>query len=258
MIMKNKKDNNTSWGKVAKWYDELIEDSENYQKDLILPNLIRLMNINKNEVILDVACGQGFFVREFSKFSKNVTGVDISKELVDLAKEHSIGDEEYFISPSDNLSFLKNSSIDKISIILAIQNIEKVSETLKEFNRVLKNNSKVYLVLNHPAFRIPKKSDWFFDEKTKIQYRKISHYMSEQMIKIDMNPGEKDYKNKKYTFSFHRPLQYYFKVFNDCGFKVTKLEEWYSNRLSQNGPRKISEDKARREIPMFMFIELIK
>lgn len=255
--MKNKK-KDTSWGKVAGWYNELIEESNNYQKDLILPNLIRLMDINKDEFILDVACGQGFFVREFLKSSKKVSGVDMSKELVGLARQHSIDNEKYFISQSHNLSFIENGSIDKISVILAIQNIEKVSETFKEFNRVLKNNSKVYLVLNHPTFRIPKKSDWFFDEKTKTQYRKISHYMSEQMIKIDMNPGEKDVKKKKYTFSFHRSLQYYFKIFNDCGFRVTRLEEWCSGKVSQNGPRKISEDRARREIPMFMFIELIK
>ncbi len=256
--MKNKKDNNTSWGNVAKWYDGLMEDSNNYQKDLILPNLIRLMGINKDDVVLDVACGQGFFVREFSKISDNVIGVDISKELVDLAKEHSVGSENFFVSPSHKLSFLDDNSVDKISVVLAIQNIEKVFETLKEFNRILKDGSRVFLVLNHPAFRIPKKSDWIFDEKTRTQYRKVSHYMSEQMIKIDMNPGEKDYKNKKYTFSFHRPLQYYFKIFNDCSFKVVGLEEWCSNKTSQIGPKKIFEDKARREIPMFMFIELIK
>lgn len=256
--MKNKKDNNTSWGKVAKWYDELIENDENYQKDVILPNLLRLMSLDKKDSVLDVACGQGFFVREFSKTSGSVTGVDVSKELIDLAKEHIINNEKYFVSPSHNLSFLESNSVDKISIILALQNIEKTKETLKEFNRVLKNNSKVYLVLNHPSFRIPKKSDWGFDEDTKTQYRKISHYMSEQMIKIDMNPGEKDIKKKEYTFSFHRPLQYYFKIFNECGFKVTGLEEWCSNKTSQVGPRKAAEDKARREIPMFMFIELLK
>lgn len=256
--MENKKNNNTSWGNVAKWYDELIEGSENYQKDLILPNLIRLMNINKDDNILDVACGQGFFVREFSKISKNVIGIDISKELVNIAKEYSINNEKYLVSPSHNLSFLESDSIDKISIILAIQNIEKVSETFKECYSLLKDGSKLYLVLNHPAFRIPKKSDWGFDDKKKIQYRKIEQYMSEQMIKIDMNPGEKDPKKKEYTFSFHRPLQYYFKIFNDYGFRVTKLEEWCSNKTSQNGPKKEIEDRSRKEIPMFMFIELTK
>jgi len=256
--MKNKKDNNTSWSNVAKWYDGLIEDSENYQKDLILPNLIRLMNINKDDNILDVACGQGFFVREFSKISKNVIGVDISKELIIMAKEHSINNEKYLVSPSHNLSFFESDSIDKISIILAIQNIEKVSETLRECKRVLKDNGKLYIVLNHPTFRIPKKSDWGYDPHKGIQFRKIEQYFSEIMVKIDMNPGEKDYKSKKYTFSFHRSLQYYFKIFNKSGFKVVDLEEWCSNKLSQKGPRKISEDKARKEIPMFMFIELIK
>ena len=49
---------------------------------------------------------------------------------------------------------------------------------------------------------------------------------------MDMNPGEKANKNKKYTYSFHRPLQYYFKLFSNTGLSVLRLEEWISPRVS--------------------------
>ncbi len=38
----------TSWGNVAEWYDETVEQKGSYQKDLILPNLLRLMDIRKD------------------------------------------------------------------------------------------------------------------------------------------------------------------------------------------------------------------
>ena len=63
----------TSWGKVAEWYSDILEKEEGtYQKDLILPNLLRLTDIKKNETVLDLACGQGFFSREFIKLGAKV------------------------------------------------------------------------------------------------------------------------------------------------------------------------------------------
>ena len=106
--------------------------------------------------------------------------------------------------------------------------------------------------MNHPAFRVPKLSGWRFDDKSKIQYRKIDEYMSESKSKIEMHPGK---DNNQSTVSFHRPLQVYFKMLKKNGFCVSGLEEWISDKKSQHGPRAIAEDKARKEFPLFLFIE---
>ena len=257
----------TSWGKVANWYDNLLEkEARTYQKTLILPNLLRLLQIKKGEAVLDLACGQGFFARAFESAGAKVIGVDISKELIELAKKHRnnlamkqfnnhISPEiEYHVAPAENLNFLKNKSIDKITLILALQNIEGVQAVLKECSRVLKNHGKLFIVLNHPSFRIPKQSSWGWDEAKKIQYRRIDNYLSESKIKIQMHPGDKP---KEVTWSFHQPLQFYFKMLNKYGFCVSRLEEWNSNKISEPGSRSQAEDKARKEIPMFLFIESV-
>ena len=259
LIEKKTPKTETSWGKVADWYDDLLEKgADTYQKELILPNLTRMMDIKKEDSVLDIACGQGFFSREFNKLGADIYGVDISKELIEKAKNNSPENIKYFVLPSDKLISIQDKNFNKVVIVLALQNIEKIKETIKECNRVLKQNGKMYIVLNHPAFRVPKKSDWGYDSKKGVQFRRVEQYLSELMIKIDMNPGEKDLKNKKYTFSFHRPLQSYFKLFKDNNFLVSNLEEWSSHKKSQDGPKKNIEDKARKEIPIFMCIELLK
>jgi len=271
-------DKSTSWGKVTNWYDKLLEQqNDTYQKTLILPNLLRLLEIKRGETILDLACGQGFFARAFEKEGAKVIGVDISKELISLAKKHltysssegvpsgtpesrSLSSRQartiidYHISPADDLSFLKNKTIDKITLILALQNIENVHGVLKECSRVLKENGKLFIVLNHPAFRIPKESSWGWDGARKIQYRRIDSYLTESKIKIQMHPGDNP---KEITWSFHRPLQFYFKMLNKYGFYVSRLEEWNSDKISEKGSRSQAEDKARKEIPMFLFIESV-
>lgn len=253
---KNSKKTETSWGKVADWYDEMLEEKDNtYQKNVILPNVLRLMAIKKNESVLDLACGTGFFAREFFKMGGKIIGADISAELIEIAKEKSPKEIEYFASSADDLSKIENSSVDKIAIILAIQNIENISGVFNECNRVLKNGGKLFLVMNHSAFRIPKQSSWGFDEKNKIQYRRMDDYMSESKTKIEMHPGK---IGSESTVSFHRPLQVYFKILKKNGFCVSGLEEWISDKKSQPGPRAESEDKARNEFPMFLFIGAMK
>ncbi|MEK7157863.1 MAG: class I SAM-dependent methyltransferase [Patescibacteria group bacterium] len=250
------KKNETSWGNVADWYDEMLEKKDNtYQTNVILPNILRLINIKQNDQILDVACGNGFFTREFFKKGGKVKGIDISPELIEIAKKNSPKEIEYFVLPADNLEVIKDKSIDKIVMILVMQNIENVGGVFNECNRVLKNGGKIFLVMNHPSFRIPKKSSWGFDEKNKIQYRKMDEYMSESKTKIEMHPSKIGGEN---TISFHRPLQVYFKTLKKNGFCVTSLEEWISDKKSQPGPRAESEDKARKEFPMFLFIEAKK
>ena len=257
----NLKDQKTSWGKVAEWYSDLLQKEEGtYQKDLILPNLIRLMDIKKGEVVLDLACGQGFFSREFLKTGAKVIGVDVARELIHLAgeltkKELPDAKAEFITSSADNLGFIKESSIDKIVIVLAIQNIENVAGVFKECQRALKPSGKLFLVLNHPAFRVPKQSSWEWDAKSGAQYRRIDQYLSESKIDIQMHPGDKP---EEKTISFHRPLQYYFKLLGKNSFAVDRLEEWNSNKKSQPGPRAKAEDKIRKEIPIFMFLEAVK
>ena len=256
----------TSWGNVADWYDGLLEKSEDsYQEKVIMPNLLRIVDPKPGIKILDVACGQGYFSRAFHNNGAQVVGCDISQELVGLARNHSPKEITYHIASADNLAFLdKSQTFDVVTIVLAIQNIKEMRTSFAEASRALKPGGRLVLVMNHPAFRIPQSSSWQWDEKSKAQYRRIDAYMTDNQIKIDMNPGEKGKAQGArgkaqnasiQTVSFHRPLQSYFKAMNSAGFAVTRLEEWISHKQSQEGPRADAEDRARKEFPLFMCVE---
>lgn len=239
---------------MADWYDELLSGEGTYQKELILPNLIRLLALKKSDTVLDLACGQGFFAREFAKSGAKVVGADISPELIEIARKNS-KNIDFHVASADSLPFLKNGSIDRATIVLAIQNIENISAVFKEVARVLKEGGRLFLVLNHPAFRIPKKSEWGDDRERGVQYRRLDAYMTEFKVPIEMHPGD-DPREK--TVSFHRPLQVYSKTLANAGFAITRIEEWTSNKKSQPGPRAKAENKARNEFPLFMMIEASK
>lgn len=249
--MKNK---DTSWNKVAGWYDELLKKDDSYQAKVILPNLLRFLNLKKGEKVYDLACGQGYFANIFAHVGAEVVASDLSKKLIETAKKDAKEKVLFYITPAHRAQFLKDNSIETIVVVLAIQNIENVNEVFAECKRILKKDGRIVLVLNHPAFRVPQASDWHF--KDGIQSRIVSKYLSESKLSIDMTPGEKNPKKKITTISFHRSLQYYVKIFSKNGLVITRLEEWISHKQSGTGPRQIAEDKARKEIPMFMCLEV--
>jgi ubiquinone/menaquinone biosynthesis C-methylase UbiE len=253
-LPQNTKD--TSWNKVSSWYDDLLKNDDSYQAKVIVPNLLRVLNLKKGENVYDLACGQGYFANIFAHEGANVVASDLSKNLIETAKKNSKEKINFYITPAHRAQFLKDDSIDTIVIVLAIQNIENVGEVFAECNRILKKGGRIVLVLNHPSFRVPQGSDWYFENG--VQSRLVSQYLSPSKIFIDMTPGEKDQKKKIKTISFHRSLQDYVKIFNKNGFVVSRLEEWISHKQSGVGPRQKSEDKARKEIPMFMCLEIKK
>ena len=249
----------TSWGKVAGWYNGLLEEGEDtYQEKVIRPNLLRVLNVKPGEEILDVGCGQGYFSRELAKAGPKVLGIDIAGELVRLATQQAGERETYLVLSAEKMTGIQDNRFDAAICVLALQNIKNMSAAVLEISRVLKPNGRCVLVLNHPAFRIPTASAWGYDEEVNAQYRRIDSYLSEITQEVDMTQGIKNIKSKTFTYSFHHSLQVYFKSFAKAGLSVTRLEEWISHKTSDKGPRKLAEDKARKEIPLFMCLELRK
>jgi ubiquinone/menaquinone biosynthesis C-methylase UbiE len=249
----------TSWGGVAAWYDKHLEKTDTYHEKVVHPNLLRLVGDVKGKQFVDLACGQGIFSRLLADKGAHVVGVDLGKELITIAEKMNVNHTfaiHYYNSSADELYMVKDATKDVVVCVLALQNIENLQGAFAEASRVLKKGGTLIAVLNHPAFRIPRESAWGYDEHEKTQYRRIDAYLSESKIKIDMTPGA--IKDKKFTVSFHRPLQVYMKALSKYGFAITRLEEWGSHRASQAGPRKEAEDRARKEIPLFLAFEATK
>lgn len=247
---------NTGWGEVADEYEAGFTKAEgSYHATVILPNLLRIVDPKKDLRVLEVGCGDGYFADAFAKAGVQVVGSDIAKEMIDRAKEKNPG-IRWYAAPADKLEFAKDASFDAVVIVLAIQNIENLAGAITEANRVLVPGGSLVMVLNHPVFRIPKKSSWGWDEENNIQYRRLDNYLSESAEEIDMDPGKS--VGKRITHSFHRPLQLYIKTLAKHGFAVVGFEEWISNKKSQNGPRAAAEDTARKEFPLFLMLKAQK
>lgn len=247
----------TSWGHIADWYDEYLTKSDTYHTKVVFPNLLRLMAVKKGETILDLPAGQGAFAKLLAKEGASVIAVDIAKELIAIAERERVPGVRYFVSPSHELTMLSNESIDKCAMVLGIQNIQDVAGTMRELARVIKACGRLFVVMNHPAFRIPRASSWQWDKSAARQFRRIDAYLSEREVRIDMHPGSQKSARVE-TITYHRPLQWYVKLLAKNGFAIDGLEEWISHKVSVSGPRAKEENRVRKEFPLFLAFSAVK
>lgn len=242
----------TSWEKVSGWYNEHLTSTDTYQEKVITPNLVRFLSIKKGERMLDLGCGDGYFSRLLKKEGADISGIDASKTLVDMAKK-SDPKGNYVVKKAEEMTGVKEK-YQTILSVLAFQNMKQGEKVFEIMKKHLADNGRVVLVLNHPAFRIPKESDWHFEGTRNEQGRVVYKYLSEISLPIVMNPGAKK-ENQEVTYSFQRPMQWYVKQAHKNGLALTRMEEWISHKASQKGPRQKAEDQARKEIPIFMILE---
>ncbi len=252
---KNKKLKSTTWGHVAGWYHEHVSESEDtYHEKVIKPSLLHALGDVRGKQILDVACGQGFFSRALHAAGAHVTGIDIAPELIEIAKKAGPADISYLVASADRIP-LPDESFDVAICVLALQNIKNLSGTLAQVSKLLKKGGIFATVLNHPAFRIPRRSHWGYDSDVKVQFRRLDGYLSESSHTIQMHPGSDPSAT---TMSYHRPLQVYVEQLAKHGFSVVGLEEWVSHKESEKGPKSEAENRARKEFPMFLMIKASK
>ncbi len=251
----NKNNHPTSWQPVASWYNKITgEGGHYYHQHVVIPGVLRLLGLKPNIQnikynILDVACGNGVLGRAIPQ-NVGYLGIDIAPALIEEAKKTDKNRDHKYLVADVTKQLPQASSFDHAAIVLALQNIKNPEFALENISRALAPGGKLVIVLNHPAFRIPRQSSWGIDANTKMQYRRIDRYMTPMDIPITAHPGERFSPN---TLSYHFPLSAYSKMLKDAGFVIELIEEWTSDKESVGRNSKM-ENRARSEFPLFLAI----
>ena len=216
-----------------------------------MPESLRLLDVKPGQRVLDLACGQGVFSRYLSKAGMRVVGLDSSRELIQFAGKRSSGGMQFHVGDAGAPEVLKGEMFDRVVCLMAVQNMEDIEPVFRNVAGWIGSKGNFLFVITHPCFRIPRQTHWGWDEEKKIEYRRVDHYATESRIPILTPPMA---RSEHYTFTYHRPLARYFEILGEAGLCVDRLEEWISNKESRPGPRAKAENRARREIPLFMAI----
>lgn len=144
-----------------KWYHEWLathiydEGDSGYHQQVtkhVVEKYVDPLNLPKDAKILDMGCGPGYFLDEMkSRGYTNYEGITLSDGDIKLGT-----DKGHVVKPYD-LSFLPqqdgyiDESVDFIFCRHALEHSPYPLFTLAEYNRVLKQGSKIYIELPVPA-----------------------------------------------------------------------------------------------------------
>lgn len=214
----------------------------------MLPNL-------SGKKVLMLGCGTGeesTILKEFGALAEDITGIDLSKNSIKIAKE-TYPDVEFIVGDINNLPF-DNDSFDFVYSSLAVHYSATPEKVYEEVYRVLNDNGEFLFSTVHPL-------RWASEEK-EIDGEVV------RLIGCSKNDDRKTVYGKYHTFEKHtfssfawqhddEVLEFYvgapsmhFKLLKHVGFEVLDFTE--SKCIEEAKDVDINYYTKNSEIPQFM------
>jgi ubiquinone/menaquinone biosynthesis C-methylase UbiE len=154
--------------RLAKLYEAWQKSPEGILFDRLSSELIiRLIRPKKGERVLDIGCGAGNHLLLFYRLGLDVTGLDASPYMVDIAKSRLGNKATFKIGSAEDLPF-EDNEFDITTLIITLEFLDDPLAALREAGRVTKNKvfigtlnalslgcvcKKMYSLFSHSIFR---------------------------------------------------------------------------------------------------------
>lgn len=201
-------------------YRALRETDNNYNVLLEQPAMMNLLPNLKNKIVLDLGCGFGDNCRDFiNKGAKRVVGIDISKNMLELAKIKNCDcNIDYKNMPLENLSDL-NGKFDFIYSSLCFHYIKDFDKLIKDIADRMQPNGTLLFSQEHPVVTASAGVAGYFkvdDNENKVYC--FCNYQDEESERI-----EKWYVDG--VIKYHRTFATIINALVNNGFVIEKIVE---------------------------------
>ncbi|GAB1402250.1 methyltransferase domain-containing protein [Elusimicrobiota bacterium] len=128
---------------ACSWDDNKNTADTNKIETFVLP----LLDLKKEDIILDIGCGTGILIKSIKQKYKNIkiTGIDFAQNMIDQAVK-KFPDTDFIVSDVACLPLI-NASFSKVVCLNAFPHFEDKFKAIKEMARVLKKDG--FLLLAH-------------------------------------------------------------------------------------------------------------
>jgi SAM-dependent methyltransferase len=125
------------FGNYAKYYDLLYQD-KNYKQEIdFIISLIKQYSPKEKLRILDIGCGTGIHANYLASQGYEVTGIDFSEDMIQIAKEKGIKNTNFYVA--DARFFNLNMKFD---VILSLFHVVSYQTSNKDILSMFFNVSK--------------------------------------------------------------------------------------------------------------------
>jgi ubiquinone/menaquinone biosynthesis C-methylase UbiE len=229
---------------IAEWYDAHVGGP--IYEEIIVPGLLELAGNVRGVHVLDLACGQGIIARAFARQGAQVTGVDLSSNLLALAQRHEEAEPlgiVYIRDDAQSLNTLSAVQFDGVVCSMALMDIPNVPAALRASRCVLSPGGWMVIAMTHPCFEVPN-GRWVTREDGTVA-REVTRYFSEGFWRSSNPAGVRGQVG-----AYHRMLSTYLNTFAEAGYCVERTIE------SRATGQRATQVPGNREVPSFMLLRL--
>jgi 2-polyprenyl-3-methyl-5-hydroxy-6-metoxy-1,4-benzoquinol methylase len=173
--------------------------------------------------VCDLACGEGYFSRVLAQQGAQVTGVDLSRVLLEHARQRAGGMAiTYVQDDAQRLSKLADHSFDIVVCNMALMDIPDIDKTFNAVHRILRTEGCFAFAILHPCFESPYRvpeSTIEVDEKGEFVACRVMHYLEEGY----WNSGGDGMRGR--VGAYHRTISAYVNALLASGFRIAGLAE---------------------------------
>lgn len=190
--------------RLATLYDKGEWGSFGLRYSKLLETIFKKHNF-KPQVIIDVACGTGRLIRELHKQNYKLIGIDISPEMIEVAKKNN-PDVEFFVA--DVRSMQLNINVDLITCAFNslnyLSNDKQIYEAFKTINKHLKHKGYFLFDVNTPTHYAETDSIVVDRDISGVQFKqKLKYNKEKEIVKISFDFGNgqsEEHIQRAYTF----------------------------------------------------------
>lgn len=166
-------------------------------------------DVDKDKVIIDMACGEGVGLRELKKMGfESVLGVEINPQKKKEARKSG------YRVIDDDMHFLKSVADDSVDILYSSHTLEHawdIVQVLKTISRVLRPRGELWVVLPYPdrhAFNVKAHvAKWKLGTTKDDDAKSLEHFFKRNGFSL---------VGKKYDYYREPEVWLKFGVMNDC------------------------------------------
>jgi ubiquinone/menaquinone biosynthesis C-methylase UbiE len=210
------------WNKVAADWDIQVKDNGDSNRILNSdPILWDFIGEIKHLKVLDAGCGTGYLSRKLAIQGAVVTGIDISENMIAIAKEKSTQSNlaiNFYVDDCLKLEKLSDQYFDLVIANYVLMDVPDLEGAMNAFNRVLKENGHAVLIFSHPCF--PQGKATVSENNEEVNYHWNFSYFERQKYTV---PPWGHFTSE--FICFHRSLSDYWKAFKSAGFTIIDFEE---------------------------------
>ncbi|MBS1661872.1 MAG: class I SAM-dependent methyltransferase [Bacteroidetes bacterium] len=192
---------------------DLKEGVDLSYKEILRPNMIKVLSTCNLSSVLDIGCGVGVFTEEIGMIAEKILAIDLSCKSIQLAKENSSNPKISY----ECLNFLDLTADQKFSTIYAnmlLMALPELPVVLKKVAASLNDEGNFVFSITHPSFW---PIYWNYSAND-------FNYNAETEIITDFRIRNKTYHNLQ-TRHYHRPISMYIDSLLSAGFRLKKFIE---------------------------------